>query len=247
MLEKYRRIKLALIIFISIITIFVGFTIYSLGWTNIKIGIRYIQLFPFRSVNELKFKSARKSDDKLTLVEMVEDLNQLKKDILEVHPSTIEGLSKNQKKLFEEAYEKVKKPMAVFEFNILISEVLSTLQDAHSKTYLSNNQGEIFPFLLKSCIPGDDYDHFLRKMFIDIKENNVENIIVDLRGNTGGNDKVTDDFIAYISNEGKMMKNGLSVRFSEQAALQRGYLSKKGIKNFAPNNLMLDTLFISRL
>lgn len=51
---------------------------------------------------------------------------------------------------------------------------------------------------LKSCNYNDEYKDTLQKMFSEIEEKNIGNVIVDLRKNGGGSDQVAWEFISYL-------------------------------------------------
>lgn len=51
---------------------------------------------------------------------------------------------------------------------------------------------------LNRCIYNEEYKTCLADMFREIKEKNIENVCVDLRGNGGGNSLVADEFIHYL-------------------------------------------------
>lgn len=51
---------------------------------------------------------------------------------------------------------------------------------------------------LTQCNTGDYYNDQVRKMFTEVKEKNIQNVAVDLRGNGGGNSGVANEFIRYL-------------------------------------------------
>jgi hypothetical protein len=51
---------------------------------------------------------------------------------------------------------------------------------------------------LKTCDNNDEYRSVLDEFFKEVRENKIENIAVDLRGNGGGNSLVANEFIKYI-------------------------------------------------
>ncbi len=52
--------------------------------------------------------------------------------------------------------------------------------------------------LLTECRYDEEYKEYLQLMFTDVKENGIKNVIVDLRGNGGGNSMVANEFIRYL-------------------------------------------------
>ncbi|MBQ3793755.1 MAG: S41 family peptidase [Lachnospiraceae bacterium] len=57
-------------------------------------------------------------------------------------------------------------------------------------------------FTLKECNYDDFYEDTLKGFFDQVQEKNIENIIVDLRGNPGGNSYVADSFLMYLDIDG---------------------------------------------
>lgn len=53
-------------------------------------------------------------------------------------------------------------------------------------------------FTLKECIYGDEYCAAVKEFFAAVEENDISNIIVDLRGNGGGNSMVANEFLRYV-------------------------------------------------
>lgn len=51
---------------------------------------------------------------------------------------------------------------------------------------------------LTECRYDEVYKEYLQLMFTDVKENGIKNVIVDLRGNGGGNSMVANEFIRYL-------------------------------------------------
>lgn len=56
-------------------------------------------------------------------------------------------------------------------------------------------------FTLKTCTINDEYKAVLQAFFDDVFENNISNIVVDLRNNGGGNSRVANEFLKYIDVE----------------------------------------------
>ncbi len=53
-------------------------------------------------------------------------------------------------------------------------------------------------FTLKACDYNDEYRSVLGEFFNKVTENKIENIVVDLRGNGGGDSRVANEFLSYI-------------------------------------------------
>ncbi|SDY91610.1 Peptidase family S41 [Proteiniborus ethanoligenes] len=119
-----KNLKYSLIVLFSIVVIIIGigFFIHNNGLSNIV----------FKEPAYPQFAIGRGIDEVLSPEEMKEDLLQLKKDLEEVHPKTIEGLSDEMLKAFEAANEIIKEPMTVSDFTIVASELACMLEDAHT-------------------------------------------------------------------------------------------------------------------
>ena len=53
-------------------------------------------------------------------------------------------------------------------------------------------------FTLRQCDYNEEYRSGLRNFFTEVNENNIHSVIVDLRGNPGGNSLVSDEFVRYL-------------------------------------------------
>jgi hypothetical protein len=53
-------------------------------------------------------------------------------------------------------------------------------------------------FTLRQCVYDEDYQNGLQDFFTKVQEQNVHNVIVDLRGNPGGNSLVANAFVRYL-------------------------------------------------
>ena len=76
----------------------------------------------------------KSSDDVLDPDAIVEDLNQLQKDIEDIHPKTLNGLSVAMTEAFKEAHEKARNPMTVQAFTLMVARIVRMLDD--SQTYV---------------------------------------------------------------------------------------------------------------
>ncbi len=68
------------------------------------------------------------------------------------------------------------------------------------KFKIVNNKYGYFRFTSFAQSSGEEYDAFLKKSFRQLQRNNVDELVVDLRGNTGG--VMQYDFIKYFVGEG---------------------------------------------
>lgn len=100
--------------------------------------------------------------------------------------------------------------------NISISQVYYSYDFLSSSRYLAKyedyllnapekfiafelDQGQDYALLtLNSCDYNDEYKTTLERMFAAVKQRKINNIIVDLRNNSGGNSQVANEFIKYL-------------------------------------------------
>lgn len=61
-----------------------------------------------------------------------------------------------------------------------------------------NNVGVI---TLNSCDYNDEYKEFLYNFFSDVIDKDIDNVVVDLSKNTGGNSQVANEFILYLNED----------------------------------------------
>lgn len=105
-------------------------------------------------------------------------------------------------------------------------------------------------FTLRSCNYNNEYIQFLATMFQDIHAQGIENIIVDLRDNPGGDSRVVEEFLRYIDVIEYKGFSG-SRRMSKAASEQRGYILKRGLYSGKPsiikNNLVEGPLFKGKI
>ena len=64
--------------------------------------------------------------------------------------------------------------------------------------YEIDEEKSVAVLTLKSCKTSKHYKDVLQKMFTEIKEKNIENLAVDLRGNGGGDTYVANELFKYL-------------------------------------------------
>lgn len=64
--------------------------------------------------------------------------------------------------------------------------------------YKIQNDMNLGIFTLRECTVNDEYLNALEDFFTQVADNNITNIVVDLRGNSGGNSWVANEFLRYI-------------------------------------------------
>lgn len=65
-------------------------------------------------------------------------------------------------------------------------------------SYEIDKENNVAFLYLDSCDNNDEYKAALKNMFSEIKENHIENVVVDLRYNGGGDSSVANEFLRYI-------------------------------------------------
>ncbi|MFD3156939.1 S41 family peptidase [Haloimpatiens sp. FM7330] len=98
-------------------------------------------------------------------------------------------------------------------------------------SYSLDKENSLGVFKLNICKNDNHYKEALNNFFETISENKIENIAVDLRNNTGGNSSVVDEFMHYLDVD-SYMSFGSYVRYSKEAAKQRGYRIETGYDSY---------------
>jgi hypothetical protein len=90
----------------------------------------------------------------------------------------------------------IKKAFMLQENEMAIPVVKETFYD-----YAVDRDSGIGIFTLRQCIFDETYKSALKDFFTSVRDEGVHSIIVDLRGNPGGNSLVANEFIRYLSVE----------------------------------------------
>lgn len=86
-------------------------------------------------------------------------------------------------------------------------------------TYSLLKDDSIGIFTLNTCVNDDAYKSALKNFFASVRDENIKNVVVDLRRNTGGDSSVTDEFLNYLPVK-EYKGYGAVVRVSEEANAQ---------------------------
>ncbi len=81
--------------------------------------------------------------------------------------------------------------------NISFSVVDSLKSTAYLRVKAFQDVGYTFDFLL-GTVPVPDFENKLKSIFKDLKKDNVQNLIVDFRGNLGGNISLANSILSYL-------------------------------------------------
>ena len=87
-----------------------------------------------------------------------------------------------------------------------------------------------------------NYESFLKESFGQINENNVENLIIDIRDNPGGNTKYADQLINYFSDEPYQYERKLICKVSQERKYEINRLTENHSKEEKKDLLKLYNL-----
>lgn len=87
--------------------------------------------------------------------------------------------------------------------------------------YTIDKENGLGIFILNQCLYSDYYKYVLNNFFEDVQNNKIDNIVIDLRKNTGGDSRVIGEFLKYLDID-RYKRYGVEVRFSEEVKKQRG-------------------------
>ena len=79
-------------------------------------------------------------------------------------------------------------------------------------SYKIDKENSLGIFTLNRCEMSDEYTDTLLKFFGEVKDNNIENVAVDLRNNGGGTTEVINEFLRYINISDYKLFGGTDIR-----------------------------------
>lgn len=151
-----------------------------------------------------------------------EDVDYSMKYLKKVHPTLIKKVPKEIEQEYDKVIDELKSNgrINVETVRNAITSLYSKMEDEHTyvlnsdeirtaKTYRDNNDGSFVNYYidevnglailtLDSCVINKQYIDCVNNMFKEVKEQNIQNVVVDLRNNTGGNSGVVNEFIRYV-------------------------------------------------
>lgn len=132
-------------------------------------------------------------------------------------------------------------------FFVPLPEVTGRSENSDNDTWVSFNidtKNSIGIFTLKSCNSNDEYRKVLDSFFAEIFSRNIKTLAIDLRGNSGGNSWVANEFLTYIAVE-KYKSWDCSVRYGPILWKNRNnvYENKKKAETFAGNIFVLTDVY----
>ena len=155
-------------------------------------------------INDIEIEELFEQNKIYYSYEMEEDgFNQFKNDLI-----TLEGLDKLGINSEEIKYTFVQnnkeKEYTYKKEDFLTQEEYNNYNKIEPKpeksfvTYEIDKENNLAILYLDECINNKEYKRVLEELFTKIKENNIENIAVDLRYNGGGDSSVATEFLKYI-------------------------------------------------
>ncbi|RCX12681.1 C-terminal processing protease CtpA/Prc [Fontibacillus phaseoli] len=95
-------------------------------------------------------------------------------------------------------------------------------------SYIFNEELSLGILRINTCKVDQNYLNTLKDFFSEVASLKIKHVAVDLRNNSGGDSKVTDEFLRYIGGVKKYASYSGLVRYSLQAAEQRGESQTSG-------------------
>ncbi len=107
-----------------------------------------------------------------------------------------------------------------YEF-VTLEQVTRYANDANNETWVHYDidlDNSVGIFTLRGCIDNKEYQDTLDSFFAEVFENDLENVVLDLRGNGGGNSRVANKFLQYLD---------VKTYHSWDSAIRYGWLLKQ--------------------
>lgn len=84
------------------------------------------------------------------------------------------------------------------EFAYVLPELVKGAESAPWVSWEVQPEYDAAVFTLRSCVVNEEYETALHEFFTQVQERKIGNVIVDLRGNGGGNSYVANLFLEYL-------------------------------------------------
>ncbi|MBO8140373.1 MAG: hypothetical protein H0Z22_07910 [Thermosipho sp. (in: Bacteria)] len=104
-------------------------------------------------------------------------------------------------------------------------------------SYTIDTKNSLGVFRLDKCIYNDVYKKTLENFFKEVAKNNIRNIAIELRKNTGGNSQIINEFMRYVDIDEYLFYTE-DIRFSKQASEQRRYIRKSRYKSYSNRTIV---------
>ena len=96
-------------------------------------------------------------------------------------------------------------------------------------------------FKLKVCVDDAVFRHDVEDFFAAVKGNKIENVIIDVRENVGGQSRVVESFLRHLP-IGSYVTYDTETRYSKQAAEGVGMRRTWGTSTFSPSTRRIDSV-----
>jgi len=89
-------------------------------------------------------------------------------------------------------------------------------------------------FSLVVCVDDEVFRRDVGDFFAAVRDNEIENVIIDVRENVGGQSRVVESFLEYLPAD-SYLTYGSTIRYSEQAAERVGMRRTRGTSTYPPS------------
>lgn len=96
-------------------------------------------------------------------------------------------------------------------------------------------------FSLVVCVDDDVFRQDVEEFFAAVKDNEIENVLIDVRENVGGQSRVVEAFLRHLPID-SYATYGSTIRYSEQAAERVGMRRTRGTSTFPPSTRRIDSV-----
>lgn len=121
-------------------------------------------------------------------------------------------------------------------------------ESSHASPFVSykiDKENSVGIFTLNECNFNEEYINKVDKFFADIAANNIKNVIIDLRKNTGGDSRVAEYFAIYLKNLENIKIGKFEERIDDRIQTFQIKYTSEELKNFqADRNLFSGNIFI---
>ncbi len=96
-------------------------------------------------------------------------------------------------------------------------------------------------FSIVVCLDDEVFRRDVEDFFTAVKENDIENVVIDVRENVGGQSRVVESFLRHLPVD-SYVTYGSTIRYSEQAAERVGMRRTRGPSTFPPSTRRIDSV-----
>lgn len=110
---------------------------------------------------------------------------------------------------------------------ISIDNIINKNKQRNAYGWHLEEENSLAIFYIDKCIYNKEYEETVRDFFTAVSKNDIENIGIDLRRNSGGNSKAIETFLKYLDID-KYDGFSTQIRYSKQAKEKIGYTKTSG-------------------